>query len=84
MIYRVALVLVVLCVLVILIAPEIDLPDSTGLRADHGAHFVISNIDFVVTLFVLVVMAAFTFREREAISTRFDDPSHSSLCTFLL
>jgi len=83
MVYRFALILVVICVLVILIAPDIDLPDTTGLRANHGAHVVISSIDVVVTPFVLVMVALFTFHERRIISTRFDDPSHSSLCTFL-
>lgn len=82
-VYRVALVLVVVCVFVILIAPDIDLPDSTTLQANHGSHVVLSSIDLFFTVLLLVLLAAFAPENRQDIMSQFDSPSHSSLCTFL-
>lgn len=81
-IYRIALVLIVASVLVVLIAPDIDLPDSTALRADHGVHTLMSSFIFVVTL-LLLVLITFSLEQRRKINTRFNSPTHSSLCSFL-
>ncbi|HEY6252520.1 MAG TPA: hypothetical protein VI685_21405 [Candidatus Angelobacter sp.] len=82
-IYRVALVLVVVCVLVVLIAPDVDLPDSTTLRAYHGVHVVLSSIDLTFTLLLLALIAFFSFKDRNNSTTRFDSHTRSLLCTFL-
>jgi len=82
-IYRMALLAVVICVLIVLIAPEVDLPDSTEMRANHGVHVVLNSIGFAVTLPLLIVMVFSSFFQKtEYIRTRFDAPSRSSLCTF--
>jgi len=82
-IYKVALLLVVICVLIILIAPNIDLPDSPPLRANHDASVVLQSIDLFFTLLLLMLMAFLSLEDRENISTQFDSPSLSSLCIFL-
>lgn len=82
-IYKVALLLVVICVLIILIAPATDLPDSPPLRAYHGIDVVLKSIDLFFTLLLLILMAFFGLEDREKISTQFDSPRLSSLCIFL-
>jgi len=82
-IYKVALLLVVICVLIILIAPNTDLPDSPPLRANHGASVVLQSIDLFFTFLLLMLMAFLSLEDRENISTQFDSPSLSSLCIFL-
>lgn len=79
-IYRIALLLVVVCVLVVLIAPDVDLPDSPPLRANHGAQVLISSLNLVAVL-LLLIFALTSMREK--FITRFNSPTHSSLCTFL-
>lgn len=79
-IYRIALLLIVVSVFVVLIAPDVDLPDSPPLQAYHGAHILINGIDVVILL--LLVLVALTLLHEKFIS-RFNLPTHSSLCTFL-
>lgn len=82
-VYRVALVLIVVCVFVILVAPDIDLPDSTTLQAKHGTHVVLSSIDLFFAALLMVLITAFTPEGRQEIMSQFDSPSHFSLCTLL-
>ena len=79
-IYRIALLLVVVAVLVVLIAPDVDLPDSPPLQAYHGAQILIGTLNLVAVLLLLVFALSSTSKE---FITRFHTPTHSSLCTFL-
>lgn len=79
-IYRIALLLIIVSAFVVLIAPDIDLPDSGPLQAYHGAQVLINGIDVVILL--LLVLSALT-PLRENFISRFNLPTHSSLCTFL-
>jgi len=78
-IYRIALLLVVVAVLVVLIAPDVDLPDSPPLQAKHGTQVLISSLNLVAVL-LLLIFALTSMREK--FITR-NSPTHSSLCTFL-
>lgn len=82
-IYKIALFAVIVCVFVILVAPDIDLPDSTVLRVKDGFHLVVITVEVCVSLLLLVVAAFGLFMERKSIGTRFDAPSNPFLCTFL-
>jgi len=78
--YRIALLLIVVSVFVVLIAPDVDLPDSPPLQAYHGAQILLSSIE--VGIFLLLVLIALILA-REKFISRFNSPTHSSLCTFL-
>jgi hypothetical protein len=79
----IALFAVIVCVFVILVAPDIDLPDSTVLRANDGVHMVATCIDLSVSIFLFVLAVRSVSTERKLIAQRVDAPSSPSLCTFL-
>lgn len=82
LIYRLALVAVVICVLIVQIAPHIDLPEGTSLRAKHDAHLPICCLELTIAL-VLLVTKFFVRAVRGPIVTQFDFPTRPSLCIFL-
>lgn len=82
-IYTIALLAVVICVFIILVAPDIDLPDSTVLRAKAGLHLVITTINLAASLPLLLLVIFSTTCERKPFRTRLEAPSGPTLCTFL-
>lgn len=82
-IYKIALFAVIVCVFIVLVAPDIDLPDSTVLRVKDGFHLVVVMVDLWISLLLLVLTAIALCVELKPVGTRFDHPSNSLLCTFL-
>lgn len=82
-IYTVALLAVVVCVFIILVAPDIDLPDSTVLRVKDGFHPAIVTIHLSVELFIPILAFFLVLNRSNRVSTRFDSPGSSLLCIFL-
>ena len=82
LVYKSALVVVVVCVLVVFVAPTIDLPE-TALRAKQNAH----NVMICITLLaiqILFAIALILFQlERENPISRFSARTNPLLCTFL-
>jgi hypothetical protein len=83
LIYKLALFAVVVCVFIVLVAPDIDLPDSTVLRVRDGFHLVVVTIDLAVTLLLSILLIFSRWKERKEISTRLPAPTCPVLCVFL-
>lgn len=81
--YTIALFAVVVCVFIILVAPDIDLPDSTVLRVKDGFHLSIVAINLSVGVFTPILVVFLILARSNPISTRFNSPASSLLCTFL-
>jgi hypothetical protein len=82
LVYKSVLIVAVICVLLVFLAPTIDLPDST-LRANQNANrIMICMALLAIELFFAAVMALFR-AERENLISRLSAPTNLLLCTFL-
>jgi len=81
-VYKSALVVAVVCVLVVFVAPTIDLPE-TALRAKQNAHNVMICITLLTIQFLFAIVLILFRLERENPSSRFSAQTNPLLCTFL-
>lgn len=81
-VYKSALVVVVVCVLVVFVAPTIDLPE-TALRAKQNAHNVMICITLLAIQFLFAIVLILFRLERENPLSRFSARTNPLLCTFL-
>lgn len=82
-IYKIALVAVIVCVLTVLVAPDFDLPAGTVLRVKDGFRLVVATIQLCVCLLSLVIVVFAMLTEQRSIRACPGGPSHPFLCTFL-
>jgi type VI protein secretion system component VasK len=80
LVYKSVLMATVLCVLIVFVAPTIDLPE-TALRAKQNAHNVMICIT-LLTIHFLFVLILFRWERKNPIS-RFSAQTNLLLCTFL-
>lgn len=81
-VYKSALIIVVVCVLVVFLAPTIDLPE-TALRAQQNAQNVIICITLLMVQFLFAIVLILFRLEREDSISRFSANTNPLLCTFL-
>jgi len=79
---QIVLFLTIICVLVVLIAPSVDLPD-TALRASQYAALVMFCIGLAFVTLLLAMGLLFHPYEKERPAGRIPLPLHPLLCTFL-
>jgi NADH:ubiquinone oxidoreductase subunit 6 (subunit J) len=80
--YKSVLLVAVVCVLVVFVAPTIDLPE-TALRAKQNAHNVMICITLLAIQFLFVIVLILFRSERENPISRFSARTNPLLCTFL-
>lgn len=81
-VYKSALVVAVVCVLLVFLAPTIDLPE-TALRAKQNAHHVMICITLLTIQFLFAIVLILFRSERENPLSRFSAHTNPLLCTFL-
>jgi type VI protein secretion system component VasK len=82
LVYKSALMVAVVCVLVVFLAPTIDLPE-TALRAKQNAHNVMICITLLAIQFLFAIALILFRLERENPISRFSAQTNPLLCTFL-
>lgn len=82
LIYRLALVLVILCVLAVFLAPTVDLPE-TALRAKQIAVVILAGIACTAVVALILLLPVSLSRETIVINTQPASDNASLLCTFL-
>lgn len=82
LIYRLTLVLVILCVLAVFLAPTVDLPE-TALRAKQIAVVILAGITCAVVVALVLLVSVSPLRETVAMSAPPASDNTSLLCTFL-
>jgi hypothetical protein len=79
---KLLLLITVLCVLVVFIAPSLDLPDST-LRAWQYAHHVMLSLGFLIVALLLTMVLDLCWRKEELPAARSMLYLRPWLCSFL-
>lgn len=79
---QIALFLTIICVLAVLIAPSVDLPD-TALRASQYAALVMFCMTLAIVTLLLAMALLFRSQVKERPSGRISLALHPLLCTFL-
>lgn len=79
---KLLLVITVLCVVVVLIAPSVDLPD-TALRASQHANNVMLSLVLLAVTLLLTITLGLCWREKQITAARLTLSLRPWLCTFL-
>jgi len=82
LVHKSVLMATVLCVLIVFVAPTIDLPE-TALRAKQNAHNVMMCITLLTLHFLFAIVLILFRLERENPISRFSAQTNPLLCTFL-
>ena len=80
--YQLVLFITIICVLVVLIAPSVDLPD-TALRASQHAALVMFCMTLAIVTLLLAMALFLRSQAKERSSGRISLALHPLLCTFL-
>lgn len=79
---KLLLLITLVCILVVFIAPSVDLPDST-LRAWHYAHNVMLSLGFLIVALLLTMVLDLCWRKEELPAARSMLYLRPWLCSFL-